>query len=102
MALTTIAIDVDETLRDALSCAAEAAGQSLAAYITAGAIDRMLRDVGVGYADVLAAHPELAAEVAAARQAAVRRAADARAQVLAKYVHSYSVRHAPLGIVTSG
>lgn len=102
MALTTIAIDVDETLRDALSCAAEAAGQSLAAYITAGAIDHMLRDVGLGYADVLAAHPELAAEVAAARHAAARHAADTRAQVLAKYVRSYSVRHAPLGIATSG
>jgi hypothetical protein len=87
MAITTVAIDVDETLRDALARAAAASGQSLAAYLITAATDRMLRDAGAGYADVLASHPEFAIEVAAARQAALRRAADARAQVLAKYAH---------------
>jgi hypothetical protein len=86
MATVTIAIEVDETLRDALARAAEAAGQSIAGYLTAAAADRMLRDVGAGYADVLASHPQFALDVAAARQAALRRAADARAEVLAKYV----------------
>jgi len=87
MAITTVAIDVDETLRDALARAAAASGQSLAAYLVSAATDRMLRDAGAGYADVLTNHPEFAVEVAAARQAALRRAADARAQVLAKYAH---------------
>lgn len=86
MAITTVAIDVDETLRDALARAAAASGQSLAAYLITAATDRMLRDAGAGYTDVLASHPDFAIEVAAARQAALRRAADARAQVLAKYV----------------
>jgi len=85
MATVTIAIDVDETLRDALARAAEAAGQSIAGYLTAAAADRMLRDAGAGYASVLASHPQFALDVAAARQAALRQAADARAEVLAKY-----------------
>ena len=87
MAITTVAIDVDETLRDALARAATASGQTLTAYLISAATDRMLRDAGAGYEDVLASHPEFAVEVAAARQAALRRAADARAQVLAKYAH---------------
>ncbi len=87
MAITTVSIDVDETLRDALARAATTSGQSLAAYLISAATDRMLRDAGAGYEDVLASHPEFAVEVAAARQAALRRAADARAQVLAKYAH---------------
>jgi hypothetical protein len=85
MGSTTIAIDVDESLCEALARAAAIAGQSLSAYVTSAAADRLLRDEGAGYADVLARHPEFASEVAAARQAALRRAADARAQVLAKY-----------------
>ncbi|HKE66672.1 MAG TPA: hypothetical protein VKB59_18760 [Micromonosporaceae bacterium] len=85
MGSTTIAIDVDESLCEALARAAAAAGQSLSAYVTSAAADRLLRDEGAAYADVLARHPEFASEVAAARQAALRRAADARAQVLAKY-----------------
>jgi hypothetical protein len=92
MAITTVSIDVDETLRDALARAATTSGQSLAAYLISAATDRMLRDAGAGYEDVLASHPEFAVEVAAARQAALRRAADARAQVLAKYAHGSEAR----------
>ena len=99
MAITTVAIDVDETLRDALARAAAASGQSLAAYLITAATDRMLRDAGAGYSDVLASHPEFAVEVAAARQAALRRAADARAQVLAKYARGTEVR--PVRTVTA-
>jgi hypothetical protein len=99
MAITTIAIDVDETLRDALARAATASGQSLAAYVISAATDRMLRDAGAGYEDVLASHPDFAVEVAAARQAALRRAADARAQVLAKYARGNDAR--PVRAVTA-
>jgi len=85
MGHTTIAMDVDETLRDALIRVARARGQSLSEYILDAATDRMLRDEAAAYEDVLTSHPEFALEVAAARQAAAKRAAEARAQVLAKY-----------------
>lgn len=85
MGTTTITIDVDETTRDLLARAAERAGQSLAAYLTRAATDRMVRDAGAGYPAVVAKHPDLAADVAAARLAAMREAAAIRAKVIAKY-----------------
>jgi hypothetical protein len=102
MAITTVAIDVDETLRDALARAAAASGQSLAGYLISAATDRMLRDSAAGYADVLASNPEFAIEVAAARQAALRRAADARAQVLAKYARTGDSRTARAATAVAG
>jgi len=85
MATMGITIDVDETMSEALTKAAASAGESLSAYLILAANERMIRDSAGGYHAILAGHPELAADIAAARQAAIRSRAAVRAQVLAKY-----------------
>lgn len=81
----TITVDVDETTRDTLTKAAAQAGQSLSEYLIAAADERMSRDALAPSYDILAKRSEVAADLAAARQATLRSHAEVRAQVLAKY-----------------
>jgi hypothetical protein len=83
--MSTITVDVDEITKDALTKAAAQAGQTLSEYLIEAADERMNRNVLPPYHEILANHPEIAADLAAARRAALRSHAEVRAKVLAKY-----------------
>jgi hypothetical protein len=58
---------VDEITRQMLVSAATAAGQSVSGYLARAATDRTVRDAAVRYRETLAANPQLAADIDAAR-----------------------------------
>jgi uncharacterized protein (DUF1778 family) len=85
MAKTTITVNTDESEKDAIAAAADAAGMSLSAYVLSAARDRMTRDAATRYRAFLTSNPGYTALANQARQFALANAQAARARLTASH-----------------